>query len=81
MIGVNISVVQVMTLEKMRSGKIIGLSQDWNRKCVSLLTVVYAIEIKISPVFLYQRESGDLRDSWAENIGDDLIYFAATPTE
>lgn len=53
MIGVNISAIQVMILEKMRSGKIIGVNQDWNRKYVSLLTAVYAIAMKIPLVFFF----------------------------
>ena len=80
MIGVGITAAQVMTLEKMRSGEIIGASQDGNREWVSLLAAVCAVAIKIPPVLIYQGESGDLRDSWVEDVGDDTVYFAATPT-
>lgn len=63
MIGVGITSIRVMTLEKMRSGEIIGVSQNGNREWVSLLAVIYVIAMKISPVLIYQGESGDLRDS------------------
>lgn len=80
MIRVGITCPQVMTLEEMRSGKIIKVSQDRNRELVLLLGAICAIAIKIPPVFIYQGELGDLKASWVENIGDDTIYFAVTLT-
>lgn len=47
----------------------------------SLLAALCAVAMKIPHVLIYQGESGDLRDSWVEDIGDDTVYFAATPTE
>lgn len=80
MIGVGITCPQVMTLEEMRSGKIIKVSQDGNRELVLLLGAICAIAIKILSVFIYQGELGDFKASWVENIGDDTIYFVATLT-
>ena len=76
MIGVGITSARVMTLEEMRSREIIGVSQDRNREWVSLLAAICVIAMKIPPVLIYQGVSGDLRDSWVEDVGDDTIYFA-----
>lgn len=64
----------------MRSGEIMGASQDGNREWVLLLAAICVVVMKILPVLIYQGESGDLRDTWVDNISDDIIYFAATPT-
>ena len=80
MIGVGIIAIQVITLEEMRSGKIIEASQDRNREWVSLLPAVCAVALKIPPVLIYQEESWDLQDSRVEDVGDDTVYFVAIPT-
>lgn len=46
----------------MKNGKIIGVSQDKNRKQVLLLAAICAIAIKIPSYFIYQKELKDLRD-------------------
>lgn len=40
MIGVGIIALRVMTYEELKSGKIIGSSQDGNQEWVSLLAVI-----------------------------------------
>ena len=40
---------------------------------------VCAVVMKISTILIYQGKSGNLRDSWVEDVGDDTVYFAATP--
>ena len=80
MIGVGITAARVMTLEEMRSGEIIGASQDRNREWVLLLAAVCAVAMKIPPVLIYQGESGDLQNSWVEDVSDDIVYFVATLT-
>lgn len=36
--------------------------------------------MKILFIFIYQKESGDLKDSWIKDVGDNIVYFVATPT-
>lgn len=81
MIGVGFTSERVMTLEKMGNRKIIKASQDRIREWVSLLAAVCAVKIKIPPVFIYQEESGDLKDSLIKDISDDTVYFAVTTTD
>ena len=80
MIGVGVISARVMSLEEMRSGEIIGASQDRNREWVSLLAAICAVAMKIPPCLIYQGESEDLRDTWVENTSDNTVYFTATPT-
>ena len=39
---------------------------------------ICAVIMKISTILIYQGKSGNLRDSWVEDVGDDIGYFAAT---
>lgn len=59
----------------MRSRKIIETSQDETREWILLLAAIYIVTMKILPIFIYQGELKDLRDSWIENIGNNTIYF------
>lgn len=36
--------------------------------------------MKISLVLIYQGNSGDLRNSWINNVSDDIVYFIVTLT-
>ena len=80
MIGVGITSARVMTHEELASGEIIGASQDGSREWVSLLAAICAVPATIPPALIYQGESGDLRSTWVDDIGQDTVYFAATPT-
>ena len=61
-----------MSLEEMRSGEIIGASQDGNREWVLLLAAICAVAMKI-PRLIYQGNPGDLRGTWVEDIGDNTV--------
>ena len=80
MIGVGIIAARVMTDEELKSGEIIGSSQDGSREWVSLLTAICAVAATVNPTLIYQGESEDLRNTWTDNIGQDTVYSAATPT-
>lgn len=80
MIGVGITSIQVMTHEELKSSEIIGASQDGNKEWVLLLTAIYAIASTIPPALIYQERSGNLRDIWTDDIGQDTTYFTAIPT-
>lgn len=80
MIGIGQAVKHILTREELRSGKIIGASQDGNREWVSLFTC-YLRSSRCNPTSLtYQGESGDLRDCWVDDLEEETVHFAATPT-
>lgn len=49
-----------MTLEKIKSGKIIRASQDRNGELMSLLAAICIIAMKISFILIYQSEFRNL---------------------
>jgi hypothetical protein len=65
-----------MTLHALKSGKIIGVSQDGNREFLSLLACIYANGTKLPPLLIYKGESHDLLDTWVEDYseGDDACF-------
>ncbi len=80
MIGVGIIAARVMTYEQLKSREIIGSSQDGNRKWMLLLAAKCAVAATVPPTLIYKGESGDLRNTWTNDIGQDTVYFAATLT-
>lgn len=80
MIGAGITSAQVMTHEELKGGEIIGASQHSNREWVSLLAAICAVAAPIPTALIYQGGSGNLRSMWVDDIGQDTVYFAATPT-
>ena len=80
MIGVGQAVKRILTREEPRSGEIIGASHGGNKEWVSLLAAICAIADTIPPAFIYQGDSGDLRDSWIDDLEEETVHFAATPT-
>ena len=79
-IGVGITIAQVMTLEEIRSGEIIGANQDGSRKWVSLLAIVYTVAMKIPLLLIYQVVSRGLGDSQVKDVRNNTVYFAVTHT-
>ncbi len=63
MIGVGITAARVMTHEELKSGEIIGSSQDSNREWVSLFAAIYAVAATVPPTLIYKGESGNLRNT------------------
>lgn len=47
---------------------------------MSLLAAICAVASILPPALIYQGESGNLRDTWTDDIGQDTTYFASTPT-
>ena len=70
MTGVDQAVQRILTREEVRNDEIIGASQDWNKEWVSLLAAICAVADVIPRALIYQGYSGDLRNSWV----DDLVF-------
>ena len=68
LMGVDVTLVEVIINKELKSGKIIGASQDGNKKWVLLLTTIYPVVSTISPIIIYQGKSGDLRNTCTNNI-------------
>ena len=78
-LGLAHAVKRIMTLHALKSGRIMGTSQDGSREFISLLAYICADGTKLPPALIYQGESGDLMDSWvADFTTEDEAYFAAS---
>lgn len=52
-----------MTYKKLKSRKIIELSQNGNQKLISLLAAIYTVAATISPTLIYQKELKGLKNT------------------
>lgn len=76
MIGVRITLSQMMAHEELTRNEIIVVSQDGNREWISLLVAIYVVPAIISLTLIYQGESDDLRSIQIDNIDQNKAYFA-----
>jgi hypothetical protein len=68
-----------MSKKAYESGRITGASQDSNREFISLLACVSAIGVALPPALLYKGESGDLQDSWLQDLqAEEHAYFGVS---
>ena len=79
-IKVGITSAWLMTHAELASGEIIRVSQDGSREWVLLLAAICAVLVIILLALIYQRESSNLRSTWIDDIGQDIVYFVAIPT-
>lgn len=49
-----------------------------NQEFLSLLACICADGTKLPVKLIYKSESHNLQDSWVEDIGEDIAYFAAS---
>jgi hypothetical protein len=80
-IGLAHAVKCIMTLAELKSSRINSARQDGSREFISLLACICADGTSIPPALIYKGKSGDLQNSWVEDIEDsDQAYFAASGT-
>jgi hypothetical protein len=71
---------QIITLTALKSGRVTKSKQDGNHEFISILAYVLAIGKAIPPLFLYRGESGDLLDTWVDNVNRNAgAHFSSTP--
>ena len=68
LIGLEQTLKQIITLAALKSGRVTKSKQDGSRKFISILACVSAIGKAIPPLLLYRGESGDLLDTWVDNV-------------
>jgi hypothetical protein len=79
LLGLAQTLKRIMTLHAVKSGKIMGASQDGSREFLSLLACICADGTKLPPLLIYKGESYDLLDTWVEdyNEGDDACFASS----
>lgn len=62
------------------SGKVRQSVQDGNREFITLIAYVSALGKAGNPTLLYKGDSGDLQDSWVEDLSEkDEAFFGVSP--
>src|SRR5450432_1619573 len=67
-----------MSREALKAARITKVATDGNREFISLLACINADGTALPPALIYQGKSNDLQSSWLDEIGNDLVYFAAS---
>lgn len=68
-----------MTKEAYKSGRIRHTQEDGNREFISLLACVCADGTALPPALIYQGKSGDLQNTWMEDLkeGEEAYFTSA----
>ena len=67
-----------MSKEALKSGRVTNAYTDRSREFILLLACVCADGSFLPPALIYKGVLHDLNDSWLEDIGETIAYFAAT---
>ena len=79
LLGLAHALKRIMTLNAVKTGRIMGESQDGSWEFLSLLACICADGTKLPPALVYQGESHDMLDSWVQDFNEgDQAYFAST---
>jgi hypothetical protein len=73
------AVKRIMTTDTLKSGRIMGASQDGSWEFISLLACICADGSKLPPALIYKGESHDLMSSWVGDFTEEYdAYFASS---
>jgi len=78
LIGIANAMKRIMTKEALKSGRITNAWTDGSREFITLLACICADGSFLPPALIYKGASHDLNDSWLEDVGETIAYFAAT---
>jgi hypothetical protein len=80
LMGLGQTLKRIMTLAALKSGRVTKSKQDGSREFISILACVSAIGKAIPPLLLYRGESGDLLDTWVDDVDRNAgAHFSSTP--
>ncbi|KAF8864254.1 hypothetical protein BDZ45DRAFT_59404 [Acephala macrosclerotiorum] len=70
---------RIITLKAFKSDRITKNKQNRNKEFILLLACVSAISRAIPPLLIYKSKSGDLQDTWMQDVRpEDGIFFASS---
>jgi hypothetical protein len=70
---------RIMTKKMYDSGRITTAKQDGSREFISLLASICADGTALPPALIYKGASGDLQDTWLEDMNEkDQAFFASS---
>ena len=78
LIGLGSATKHIMVRAALKSGQILGASQDGSREFISLLACICADSTYLPPTLIYEGKLHGLQDSWLRGFGEsDIAYFGA----
>ena len=78
-IGLGSVVKRIMAIKVYKSGRVKQAVQDGNREFITLIAYVNALGKAGIPTLLYQSKTGDLQDTWIEDLeANDKAYFGSS---
>ena len=79
LIGLAYALTRIMTQKAYDQHRVRAAKQDGSREFISLLATICADGTRLPPALIYQGKSGDLQDSWVDELTDeDEAFFAAS---
>lgn len=69
---------RIMSKEAFKSGRVTHARIDGSREFITLLACICADGSFLPPALIYKGASHDLYSSWLEDVGESIVYFAAT---
>jgi hypothetical protein len=80
LIGIGSKMRRIMSQEAYKAGRCRQTRQDGSREFITLIACVSALGNRIPATLLYKRKSGDLQNTWVEELKEqDDVFFGATP--
>jgi len=68
LIGLSKSTKRIVSIEALKSKRLLGASQDGSREFTTLIAAISAAPASIPPALIYKAESHDLQDIWLEDF-------------
>jgi hypothetical protein len=79
LIGIIRIIKRIITKQAYDSGKIIAAKQDSLREFISLLASICTDSTKILPALIYKGVSGDLQDTWLDDLKErEYAWFMSS---
>ena len=81
LIGFGHAVKRIMTREAYEKGRVKAAKQDGSREFISLLATICADGTRLPPALIYQGTSGDLQNTWVDELTEqDEAFFTSSKT-
>ena len=80
LIGFSRTKKRIISIESLKNGRLIGVSQDGSREFITLIAAIGADGSHLPPALIYQGESYDLQNTWLDefNTSTQYAFFASS---
>jgi hypothetical protein len=80
LIGLSRSMKRIVSIEALKSKRLLGSSQDGSREFITLIASISAAPGHLPPALIYQGHSHDLQDTWLDDFdhSTEEAFFASS---